>query len=102
MVYYRKSILIGDVQAALKELLLKIAEDNGFYIEQLEVMPDHVHLFVTASPNHLVADMIKIKALKGVSARFLTRAKSCKYARPLVAAGLHTTISCHKGTYSTR
>ncbi|MBT9142802.1 MAG: hypothetical protein DDT29_01198 [Dehalococcoidia bacterium] len=66
---YRKPVLTSDVAAALKELLLKIAEDGGFTIEKLEVMPDHVHLFITAGPTHLPADMVK--SLKGVSARFL-------------------------------
>ena len=35
----------------------------------MEVMPDHVHLFISATPNHSIVSMIK--ALKGVSARFL-------------------------------
>jgi len=68
-VKYRKPILVNQVADDIKELLLQIAKDNDFTIEQIEVMPDHVHLFITATPNHLVASMIK--ALKGVSARFL-------------------------------
>lgn len=66
---YRKPLLQGSVEADLKELFNQIAEENQFAIEQMEIMPDHVHLFVSATPNHLVASMIK--ALKGVSARFL-------------------------------
>jgi len=66
---YRKPILTGQIAEDLRELFLHIASDNNFTIEQMEVMPDHVHLFVTATPNHLIADMVK--ALKGVSARFL-------------------------------
>ncbi|HBC93067.1 MAG TPA: IS200/IS605 family transposase [Pelotomaculum sp.] len=66
---YRKPILTAQVADDVKELLLHIAKEGEFAIEQMEVMPDHVHLFITATPNHLIADMIK--ALKGVSARFL-------------------------------
>lgn len=68
-VKYRKQILTGQLADDLKELLLQIAQENDITIEQMEVMPDHVHLFVTATPNHLIASMIK--AFKGVSARFL-------------------------------
>jgi len=68
-VKYRKPVLINQTAEDLKELFLHIADDNNFTIEQMEIMPDHVHLFVTATPNHLIADMVK--ALKGVSARFL-------------------------------
>lgn len=68
-VKYRKQVLTGPLADDLKELLLQIAQENNFSIEQMEVMPDHVHLFITATPNHLIASMIK--ALKGVSARFL-------------------------------
>ncbi len=68
-VKYRKPVLVGPVAEELKDLLLQVAKDNGFTIEAAEIMPDHVHLFVQATPNHLVASMVK--ALKGVSARFL-------------------------------
>lgn len=68
-VKYRKPILSGQIADDMRELLLKISLDNNFVIEQIDIMPDHVHLFVTATPNHLIASMIK--ALKGVSARFL-------------------------------
>jgi putative transposase len=66
---YRKKILEGQISDDTKALLLKIAKDNSFEIQEIEIMPDHVHLFVTATPNHLISGMIK--ALKGVSARFL-------------------------------
>lgn len=66
---YRKQILTDQVAEDMQELLTKIAADNNFIIESMEVMPDHIHLFVTATPNHLISSMIK--ALKGVSARYL-------------------------------
>ena len=66
---YRKPILSDAVATKMSELLYKIADDNNFCIETMEVMPDHIHLFVSASPNHLIADMVK--ALKGASARLL-------------------------------
>lgn len=69
---YRKPILVNQTANYLKDLLYNIAKDNGFVIKKMEVMPDHIHLFITATPNHLIANMIK--ALKGVSARHLFKA----------------------------
>lgn len=66
---YRKPVLVAGIADAVKRLLFKIAVDGGFFIENLKIMPDHIHSFLSASPNHLAADMVK--ALKGVSARFL-------------------------------
>ncbi len=47
---YRKKVLVGPVEQALKQLLAEKAEALDIQIEALEVMPDHVHLFVHASP----------------------------------------------------
>lgn len=66
---YRKPVLAAEIAETLKDLLFKIAADRDFSIEKLEIMPDHVHLFLSAGPNRLAADMVKV--LKGVSARFL-------------------------------
>lgn len=38
------------VDVRLKELLIEKASELGLVIEKMEVMPDHVHLFVKASP----------------------------------------------------
>ena len=43
---YRRSVLINGVDKRLKELLLKKAKEMDVVIEKMEVMPDHVHLFV--------------------------------------------------------
>ncbi len=40
----------GDVEVRLKELLLEKAEELDLEIENMEVMPDHVHIFVKAKP----------------------------------------------------
>ncbi len=47
---YRKKVLVGPVEQALKQLLAEKADALDIQIEALEVMPDHVHLFVNASP----------------------------------------------------
>jgi putative transposase len=46
----RRAVLVGAVEARLKELLAEKAAVMDVQIESLEVMPDHVHLFVAAPP----------------------------------------------------
>ena len=43
-VKYRKPVLVGDIEADLKEILYDIADEYGFSIEALETMPDYVRL----------------------------------------------------------
>ena len=47
---YRRKVLVGDVEAQLKQLLQEKADKIGVSIEEMQIMPDHVHLFVKASP----------------------------------------------------
>ena len=66
---YRRKILIEEVETRLKELLIEKAKDLDVKIEKMEVMPDHVHLFVKAKPvdaTHFIAGQ-----LKGYSSKIL-------------------------------
>jgi len=47
---YRRKVLVGKVETRLKQLLKFKAKENGWKIETMEIMPDHVHLFVKANP----------------------------------------------------
>jgi putative transposase len=47
---YRRKVLVGEVETRLKSLLLEKANEIGISIKELQIMPDHVHLFVKASP----------------------------------------------------
>lgn len=66
---YRHKIILGEVEAKLKEILYIIAENNGFTIEVMETDLDHIHLLVNCSPQHHIPSIMK--ALKGASARSL-------------------------------
>lgn len=68
---YRKSVLIGAVAPALKALLVDKAEELNVQIEALEVMPDHVHLFVSAPPTE--APQHLVNQFKGVTSRLLRK-----------------------------
>lgn len=63
---YRKQILVDDIEVSLKIILTKISIEKGFSIETMEVMPDHVHVFVKSNPR--VAPNYIYKMLKGISA----------------------------------
>lgn len=66
---YRRAILIGDVEKDLKELILKKAKDINVSIEKMEVMPDHIHLFVKSEP--IDSPHWIVQQLKGYTSRIL-------------------------------
>lgn len=66
-VKYRHGVLSGRIADTLKELLNATAAEYGFGIEALEVMPDHVHVLVSATPQQSIPTIVKM--LKGISAR---------------------------------
>ena len=56
---YRRPVLTENVATRLKDLLHGKANEMGAIVHSLEVMPDHVHLFVesdpTQAPAHIAA-----------------------------------------------
>jgi putative transposase len=59
---YRRKVLVVDVEKRLKELLEEKAKEIDVEIKMLEIMPDHVHLFVKTSPTaspHWVVQQLK-------------------------------------------
>ena len=69
---YRKEVLVPPIDKELKEILLRSAQERGYELLGLEVMPDHVHLFLSAPP--AVSPAVIAKVLKGASARRLFKA----------------------------
>ncbi|MFY9448218.1 MAG: IS200/IS605 family transposase [Candidatus Methanoculleus thermohydrogenotrophicum] len=66
---YRRKVLVGDVAETLSNLHISIAQDKGFILNTQEVMPDYVHLFITAHPKFAPATIVKI--MKGITAKKL-------------------------------
>jgi putative transposase len=68
---YRRKILVGNIEKRLKEILNETARENSWIIDRMEVMPDHVHIFIKVPPidppAHVVAQM------KGKSSYILRR-----------------------------
>ena len=68
---YRRPVLEGEIDSRLRELLMQRASDLGISIEQMEIMPDHLHLFIKSSPVH--APHFIVQQLKGHTSRILRR-----------------------------
>lgn len=66
---YRRSVLVKPVDARLKALLRQKAEELDLTIHVMEVMPDHVHLFVEGGPTICVAEIVN--GLKGFTSHTL-------------------------------
>lgn len=63
---FRFDVLKNGINLSLKEILLSISHRYNFKIIDMEVMPDHLHLFVSARPTIAPADLVR--TLKSVSA----------------------------------
>jgi putative transposase len=66
---YRRPVLANAVAERLKLLIDEVAMDLDLEVLALEVMPDHVHLFIEANPRWAVAGIVN--RFKGVSSRTL-------------------------------
>jgi putative transposase len=64
---YRKHILNREISGYLKEVFERIAEEYEFTIDTMEVVEDHVHMFVEAPPRYSPAQVVQI--MKSVSGR---------------------------------
>ena len=64
---YRKQILNKEVSEYIKAVFKKIAEEYGLNIDTMEVMEDHVHVFVEAPPKYSPAEVVQI--MKSISGR---------------------------------
>ena len=68
---YRHMVLRGAVETYLRRLLFNICEHYEYNLLQMEIMPDHVHLFISAKP--MAAPVTIVKALKSISAVWIFR-----------------------------
>ena len=67
----RKPVLVGSVAKDVERLIRLKCEEQGWEVVALEIMPDHVHLFVRAWPTTSVAEVVK--QVKGITSHELRR-----------------------------
>lgn len=66
---YRRKVLVPPYDARLKEIIAEVAAEAEMTVHAVEVMPDHVHLFVEADPTLAVAEIVN--RFKGRSSRLM-------------------------------
>lgn len=68
---YRRPVLVNPVDRRLKVLLQEKAAELNLTIHMMEVMPDHVHLFLESDPTLCVAEIAN--RLKGFTSHQLRK-----------------------------
>jgi putative transposase len=63
---YRHSFL-ANIETSLDTSFRSVCEEYGYEIESLHIVPDHVHLFLSAHPKHAPSDIAR--TVKSVTAR---------------------------------
>jgi len=67
----RKKVLVNKIAKRLKEIFNQVAKDKDIDILTLEVMPDHLHLFVSCQPQMTIHKLVKV--FKGRSSNILRK-----------------------------
>ena len=68
---FRYNVLEENIETDLKEVLYEIAKQYEYEILEMEVMPDHIHLFLGTKPTVSPTDVVR--TLKSISAVKLFR-----------------------------
>ena len=64
---YRKGILKKGKREVLRSIIEKIAVEYQWYVEEMEIMEDHVHILMSAPPRYSPAQTMQI--MKSITAR---------------------------------
>lgn len=63
---FRYNVLSEDIQDELKNILINISDKYDYSIKEMEVMPDHIHIFLSVKPTVAPTDVVR--TLKSISA----------------------------------
>lgn len=66
---YRFNILVNEIEKTLKAVLEVICEHYDYEMIELETMPDHIHIFLSAKPTDTPTDIVR--KLKSITAKEL-------------------------------
>ncbi|MBA3533277.1 MAG: IS200/IS605 family transposase [Ardenticatenales bacterium] len=93
---FRRKVLVGKVAERAKSLLQEIAHKWGFDLLAQEVMPDHIHLFLSAPPKYSPAEVARL--FKGAMSRILRREFPAEIGRFIRKEGTLWAPSYYVGT----
>ena len=68
---YRRKVLVGGVAERLRKLFLQKADEIHIKVVEMEIMPDHVHLFVKMPPTY--SPHFIVQQLKGYTSRTIRK-----------------------------
>ena len=68
---YRRRVLQGKVAWWVRPLLYEAGKVNQWWIEEVKILPDHVHLLIQVRPTDAVADVVQV--LKGGTSHLLRK-----------------------------
>ena len=69
----RNPLIVKELKYRLYDQMKVIAEENGFQLDFINGVEDHVHCLVSLKPKHFVSDVVK--NLKGASSFWVNDAK---------------------------
>ena len=63
--------MVGDVKQRLQQIIFELCTEHNWRLIALEIMPDHVHLFLEVDPTF--APSVIIKRIKGRASHHLRK-----------------------------
>jgi len=65
---YRKPVLVDEIEIELRKLVAEICVTENWEAKAIEIMPDHVHLFVSAPPTVSPTEIVlRIKSITAIT-----------------------------------
>ncbi len=55
----RKAVLVNEIAMRLQEIIFELVKEHGWRLIALEVMPDHVHMFINSPPHESPSQIAK-------------------------------------------
>ena len=66
---YRKRVLKGKIATRIKQLFFQACQVNKWWIDELNVQSDHVHMLIQTKPRESVSEVVQL--LKGGSSKVI-------------------------------
>lgn len=67
----RKAVLVDNIAGRLEEIIYQVCNENRWQIIAMEIMPDHVHLFLNTKPTDDPASIMR--KIKGRASHHLRK-----------------------------
>lgn len=82
---YRKPVLQGGARELVETTVREVCLERGWELKDISIQPDHLHIFVSASP--IFSPMFIVKVLKGATA--VRAVKEYRFAKRFWSPGYY-------------